>query len=153
MSRTQGSEITRAMEEQKELEQRFEALVTARATLRTMPNKNKLKEVGVQSPKRKCFANGSGGFCKLYRGMHETFGDVSYDVFETSLVVRPARCTGLGKRQGEEVSLALAKNEGETGRLQWIYWIVKFFLGAAQMVCVVWQVVCQDGNLQMSQLS
>ncbi|GAQ81762.1 hypothetical protein KFL_000900170 [Klebsormidium nitens] len=44
MSRTQGSEITRAMEEQKELEQRFEALVAARAVLRTMPNKNKLKE-------------------------------------------------------------------------------------------------------------
>lgn len=46
MSRTQGSEITRAMEEQKELEQRFESLVAARAVLRTMPNKNKLKEVG-----------------------------------------------------------------------------------------------------------
>jgi sulfur transfer protein SufE len=60
MSRTQGSEITRAMEEQKELEQRFEALVTARATLRTMPNKNKLKEVGVPGVRSESvFANGS----------------------------------------------------------------------------------------------
>jgi hypothetical protein len=67
MSRTQGSEITRAMEEQKELEQRFEALVTARATLRTMPNKNKLKEVGrpdfparSESPRRKCLSFAGG---------------------------------------------------------------------------------------------
>lgn len=48
MSRTQGSEITHAMEEQKELERRFEGLVAARAVLRTMPNKNKLKEVGAR---------------------------------------------------------------------------------------------------------
>lgn len=44
LSRSVGEEISRVMEEQKVLEERFEALIQARTALKDMPNKSKFKE-------------------------------------------------------------------------------------------------------------
>mmetsp|Transcript_15738 Transcript_15738/g.44039 ORF Transcript_15738/g.44039 Transcript_15738/m.44039 type:complete len:414 (-) Transcript_15738:136-1377(-) len=43
LTQSVGEEITRMIEEQKELEQRFEQLISAQHILRTMPNKSKLR--------------------------------------------------------------------------------------------------------------
>ena len=44
LSRSVGEEISRVMEEQKVLEERFESLIQARTALKDMPNKSKFKE-------------------------------------------------------------------------------------------------------------
>ena len=43
LTQSVGEEITRMIEEQKELEMRFEQLISAQHVLRTMPNKSKLR--------------------------------------------------------------------------------------------------------------
>ena len=43
LTQSVGEEITRMIEEQKELELRFEQLISAQHVLRTMPNKSKLR--------------------------------------------------------------------------------------------------------------
>ena len=49
LTQSVGEEITRMIEEQKELEQRFEQLISAQHILRTMPNKSKLRNNQVGS--------------------------------------------------------------------------------------------------------
>ncbi|KAK3288269.1 hypothetical protein CYMTET_4249 [Cymbomonas tetramitiformis] len=44
LSRSVGDEISRVIQDQRQLEQRFEVLIQARGTLRQMPNKTKFKE-------------------------------------------------------------------------------------------------------------
>jgi homoserine dehydrogenase len=44
LTQSVGEEVTRMIVEQKELEQRFEQLISAQHVLRTMPNKSKLRQ-------------------------------------------------------------------------------------------------------------
>ncbi len=60
-----GEEITRMIGQQKDLEGRFEELVSAQHTLRNLPNKSKLRENQVRAAARRLLhlLTGSGAQC------------------------------------------------------------------------------------------
>lgn len=52
LTQSVGEEITRMIAQQKDLEKRFEELVSAQHILRTLPNKSKLRDNQVRAPGR-----------------------------------------------------------------------------------------------------